>query len=436
MSAKVSNPVLGAREFGRLMAAVGGATWSSFAVAVSGGPDSLALCMLAAHWCRRRGRELFALTVDHGLRPEAAAEARQVAAWLAEHGIPHQVLRWRGAKPRHGLPAAAREARYDLLLGCCRRRGIQALLLGHQLDDQAETLLLRLGRGSGVDGLAAMAPASRRDGVVLLRPLLTIPRARLVATLEDRRQPWLEDPSNQDPNSARSRLRGFLAALGDDGAESRRLAATAAHLGRARLALEAATGELLARAAVLDEAGYCCVDAGLLAAAPEEIGLRALSRVLMCIGGRIYPPRLERLERAYAGLGQSRTLAGCRLLPTNAGLLVVREAARAEAVELKPRREILWDGRFRIRLGSGPAGPYRVTALGTAGWRTLRRTEPRVANPHPVPARAALPALWQAENLLAVPGLGYAATGTPTDSPRMRAVFAPRTPLIPPLPVV
>ncbi len=423
---------LGAHEFGRLMAALGATKWSSFAVAVSGGPDSLALCLLAAAWCHRRRRELLALTVDHDLRPEAAAEARQVAAWLAGHGIRHRVLRWRGAKPKGGLPAAAREARYSLLLGCCRRRGIAALLLGHQLEDQAETLLLRLGRGSGVDGLAAMAPASERDGMVLLRPLLGIPRARLIATLEARRQPWLEDPSNRDPSFARSRLRQALAALGDEAAQSRRLAATAASLRRARLALEAATGELLRRAALLDEAGGCRLEAGLLTAAPEEIGLRALARVLMCVGGRVYPPRLAHLERALAGLGQGRTLAGCRLLPGAAGLLVVREAARAEAVELKPGREILWDGRFRLRLASAPAGPYRATALGSVGWRTLRQAEPRFSSPHPAPVRAALPALWRGKRLLAVPGLGYRAAKMPA----LRAVFAPQTPLIPSPPVV
>ncbi len=406
--------------------------WPWFAVAVSGGPDSLALCLLAAQWCRRRRRQVLALTVDHGLRPEAAMEARQVATWMAQHDIPHRVLRWSGAKPASGLPAAAREARYDLLLDCCRQQGIEALLLGHQLDDQAETLLLRLGRGSGVDGLAAMSPASRRDGVVLLRPLLGVPRARLIATLESRRQPWLEDPTNRDPSFARSRLRGFLAALGDDGAQSRRLAATAAHMGRARLALEAATGALLDSAAVLDEAGFCRLDAEQLAAAPEEIGLRALARVLMCVGGRVYPPRMERLERAYAELGQGRTVAGCRLLPGASGLLVVREAARIEVVEMKPGGKIFWDGRFRLRLASRPAGAYRVAAMGAAGWRALRQAEPGFHSPFPAAARAALPALWRGERLLAVPGLGYAAP----ESPRLHAVFAPQTPLIPPPPVV
>jgi tRNA(Ile)-lysidine synthase len=215
-------------EFARLMARL--APFDDrrhLAVAVSGGPDSLALVLLAARWAKHNGHTVSALTVDHGLRPESAAEARQVADWLAGRELAHAVLRWRGAKPATAVQATARAARYRLLVGWCRRNRVADLLVGHQLEDQAETLLMRLARGTGLDGLAAMTPASRLDGVRLVRPLLAVPKARLRATLEAVDQPWIEDPSNLDPEFLRTRAGQALALLAPDRLLPDRLGVTA-----------------------------------------------------------------------------------------------------------------------------------------------------------------------------------------------------------------
>ncbi|MBM3518438.1 MAG: tRNA lysidine(34) synthetase TilS, partial [Alphaproteobacteria bacterium] len=201
------------------------------AVGCSGGADSLALTLLADRWARGLGGRLVALTVDHGLRPESAAEARQVGAWLTAHGIAHRTLRWRGEKPRSNHQARARAARLALLADWCRRHGVLHVLLAHQREDQAETLLLRLGRGSGVSGLAAMAPVREAAGVRFLRPLLAVPRVRLEATLTALRQPWLSDPSNDMTAYARTTARALLPRLEALGASPRRLAATATRLG-------------------------------------------------------------------------------------------------------------------------------------------------------------------------------------------------------------
>ncbi len=134
------------------------------AIAVSGGPDSLALCLLADRWARARGGVAFGLTVDHGLRPESGAEAAQVRRWLAARGMAHRTLRWKGAHPLSAIQEQARAARLALLTGWCRRAGVLHLLLGHQREDQAETALQRLVRGSGIDGLAAMALAPPGGG--------------------------------------------------------------------------------------------------------------------------------------------------------------------------------------------------------------------------------------------------------------------------------
>jgi tRNA(Ile)-lysidine synthase len=220
------------------------------AVAVSGGGDSMALALLADAWARARGGAVTALTVDHGLRPEAAAEAAQVAAWCAARGIAHVILTHTGPVPRSGVQAAARAARYRLLEAWCRAHRVLHLLLAHQRDDQAETVAIREAAGSGLDGLAGMAAISERDAVRLLRPLLEVPRARLRDVLIGRDQEWIEDPSNRNPAFTRVRVRGDLGRAAP-GSSAAHLAATAARLGRARAAREAEDAAALARLLML-----------------------------------------------------------------------------------------------------------------------------------------------------------------------------------------
>ena len=415
------------------------------AVAVSGGPDSLALILLAHSWARARGGRAIGLTVDHGLRRESPAEAKAVAGWLAARGIGHHVLRWRGEKPQANLQASARAARYCLLESWCHRAGILHLLLAHQIEDQAETFLLRLGRGSGVDGLAAMAPIAETAWTRLLRPLLAVPRARLRVTLEAARQDWLEDPSNRDPRHARVRMRKLLPALAREGLDVPRLAATADRLGRARQALEAWTARLLAEAVALDPAGYALVARTPLAAAPAEVALRVLGRLLRCVGGGVYGPRFERLERLYRelvdqGLPKARTLGGCRIFrmgPRQAErVLVCREPAAATAeLPARPGATTGWDGRFVLAFAPRfprAHGPVRIGALGAAGWPELLQRAPNLrASPIPLPVRPSLPALRDLEGVLAVPHLSYGRDGDETGTVYVRHLaFRPQWPLV------
>jgi tRNA(Ile)-lysidine synthase len=204
----LSKAALTLEELAAALAAIGGfESRPAVAVAVSGGPDSLALMLLADRWARRHGGVAWGLTVDHGLRPESAAETRVVAGWLAARNIPHETLTWDAAKPASGIQEAAREARYRLLAEWCRRRGVLHLLTAHHREDQAETYLIRRRAGSGPDGLAAMSAARELPGCRLVRPLLAVPRARLGALLAAEGQPFLSDPSNANPAFERSRLR-------------------------------------------------------------------------------------------------------------------------------------------------------------------------------------------------------------------------------------
>src|SRR5882672_2020797 len=219
------------------------ADWKSapaIVLAVSGGPDSIALMWLAARWRRAlaRGPRLVAVTVDHGLRTEAAREALQVKRLARTLDLPHRTLRWTGAKPKTGLPAAARSVRYRLLAQAAQASGATHILTAHTRDDQAETLLMRMLRGSGIAGLAAMARQSERDGVLLARPFLQVSKAQLVATLKKAKVSFADDPTNHDTNFTRPRLRSVMPVLAAEGGDVRNLARLAARLARANQAVE------------------------------------------------------------------------------------------------------------------------------------------------------------------------------------------------------
>ena len=384
------------------------------AVGVSGGADSMALTLLAADWARRQGGTAVALTVDHGLRPGARAEARRVADWLADREIEHHALRWTGTKPRTGVQAAARDARYRLLTGWCRRHGVLHLLLAHHREDQAETVVMRLARGSGIDGLAGMPGISETPWLRILRPFLATPRDRLRATLKAKKQPWIEDPSNQDPAFTRVRVRAALSAAADDSPGIDRLAETGRKLGLARAALARQTAELLARAVTIHPSGYCMVDHAAFASAPQDVARRALSRTVACIGGLAYPPRRDRLDRLYETLvdgapARARTLGGCLISPTRGRVLIAREPGAVHPpARPGPGGETIWDGRFHIIVRGGQASRLRVGALGRDGWIEIAARMPEVRKTAiPAPVRPSLPALRDGRGVIEVPHIGY-----------------------------
>ncbi len=394
-------------RFGRAMAALGPFERAPrLAVAVSGGSDSLALAFLASAWAREQGGDAVALSVDHCLRPESRVEAEQAGRWLAARGIAHHILTWQDAVAGPGLQASAREARYRLLAGWCQENHHLHLLLGHQRDDQAETLMLRLARGSGVDGLAAMAGSAAQTEIQLLRPLLDIPRHDLRDYLRGLGQDWIEDPSNEAERFDRVRWRKFLT---EERIPTDRLALTARQLGRARQALEADMARLAIEAVTLCASGYGWLDPASLTAAEEEIALRLLAALSRTVGGGVFPPRLDGVERMLealrAGLSGRRTFAGCVFAPQRDGrILVYREAAKmAPAVVPDPGREALWDNRFSIRLAG--EGKLRWGALGAEAAPGFRERAEKAGIPRAV--LPTLPVVMDKHGILAVPPLGW-----------------------------
>ena len=185
---------------------------SRIAVAVSGGSDSMALLRLLAQWAKSRigPLQIFALTVDHGLRAESSAEARRVAAWCAALGLHHETLRWEGPKPASGIQAKARTARYTLMTEWCLRNSVSVLLTAHTADDQAETVLMRQRRTQSALSLAGIWPTREWNGIQIVRPLLETPKSNLQRYLNDFGQEWIEDPSNHDRKYERVRIREEL----------------------------------------------------------------------------------------------------------------------------------------------------------------------------------------------------------------------------------
>ena len=342
-------------------------------LAVSGGPDSTALMWLAARWraALTRGPALLAVTVDHGLRPESAVEARAVAMLARRLGIAHRTLRWTGTKPKTGLPQAARAARYRLLAQAARKAGALAILTAHTLDDQAETVLIRMSRGSGLTGLAAMkrisvipgrersertrnpevgtepnsgfrvrglSAAPRNDELSLIRPFLDIPKARLIATLTAAKVPFADDPTNRDPRFTRARLRGLMPRLTEEGLDAPRLALLARRLGRAEAALAAQAGRAFAQLAVKPaRTGEIVFDRAGFAALLPEIALRLIGRAIDAVGDE-GPVELGKLEALNAALTAAlHDGAQARFRRSLAGA-VVSLTPRAVAVERAPPR--------------------------------------------------------------------------------------------------
>ena len=391
----------------------------SIAVAVSGGSDSLGLGLLLAEWVRDRGGQLIVLTVDHGLRAEAATECARVAATFAAiPGCSAHILRWRGEKPEHGLQAAARAARYALLADWCRGHGVLHLAVGHTAEDQAETVAMRQAHGSGQLGLAGMAALRTEAGVRLLRPLLPVSRLAIRDWLRSRGQDWIEDPSNELTKFERVRIRRSLGAN-----EAEQLLEQAQQAGTERDRSERAAAALLAEVAQVHDSGYVAIGLEPFLATKGDVQAAALRQIMLSVSGADYASDLEGILSAVArGRRGARTVGGCQLQVLQDWLCVFREAAAISApVPVAPGWSGSWDSRFALRVAGGlsPAANWAIAPLGESGLRQVVNRFGIRLKRHVVPlaARLALPGLWQGEHLVCQPhlkvGEGLAASPAP-----------------------
>ena len=389
------------------------------AVAVSGGSDSMALCLLAASWAARVNGRVTAVTVDHGLRTGSAAEARQVGKWLGARDIPHVILRWEGPKPRSRLQEAARHARYGLLEAWCRDAGVLHLLLGHTYDDQAETVLMRASRATGVEGLAGMSAIVERQHVRLLRPLLGLTRERLRVLLSESGLSWIDDASNDDEAFTRVRARRAIVAASG---VSDRLNAVAAMAGGARAVMEAATAAAGACCVHVHPAGFAWLDLHAFRALPDHLAASLLARLTASVGGRESLPKRQSVVRAQIAIvrdpgWRGLTLSGCRLsLAKRDQVLICREVRNLPApLLIHHERTVVWDNRFVISVASGTSRQQslRLAPLGRSGWVDIKAQRPSLAQlPIPAVVRSGLPALWDEGGVLEVPHMAYRWAGS------------------------
>ncbi len=387
-------------------------------VGVSGGADSMALMHLLARWfetCSRKLNDLVVVTVDHGIRPESRNEAQWVSERAHALGISHHIVEWKDETPSSALQEAAREARYKLLTEAAKDFGCTALSVAHTQDDQAETLLMRLARGSGLDGLSAMAPVSERDGVALVRPLLGLPKSRLIASLEAGGQEWIEDPSNEDLGYERVRIRKMLQSLETLGIDPTGLARSSKRLLRARLALEDMTSSVLARIVDCHGGALGQIHVPAFFDLSEEIQLRVMGQVIQAFGGRGEPPQLAKLETVTNELNLAHkrnescsTSLGGSLIRLEVHRLqhklhVFREPMRGdiEETEAVPGQEIVWDRRFLVTLEKDAPAGMVIAALGSDAVHELAELGLSLSSV-PKEALMALPALRQGDRLIAV----------------------------------
>ncbi|WP_168177197.1 tRNA lysidine(34) synthetase TilS [Thalassospira sp. MCCC 1A03138] len=433
------------------------------AVAVSGGADSMALALLAHEWCGSKGGELTAITVDHGLRAEAAEEAIRVGEQLRKHGIDHRILRWDGAKPQSGIQEAARKARYDLLDHALGEMGILHLLVAHHRDDQRETLVMRQQRESGVIGRAGMAARRYLRNTRLLRPLLPVTKADLIATLRARQQDWIEDPSNRNVRFERVRIRhdpmmdGPKKEMVQSGADARQTA-------------EYRIADLLASAVQIANCGIARIDYSKWQdVGGDEVTARyALGHIVRVVGGENYMPALGSLMAALLQINEKEdarvSLGGCVLHRRGGILLVYREIGRVDAHPVRIDPGLIrggfgqrWDNRFELFFadhGAGVTADYTdlgrfviapLSACDAFHTRAFRAAIGKIApfvDHLPRAALASIPALYDKEVLHSVGGLEVSgisdvlsAAGCRTapigveNAIGMRWRFAPPTPL-------
>jgi tRNA(Ile)-lysidine synthase len=420
------------------------------ALAVSGGADSMALMHLLAEWVREPGTAerhgmgsppLRVLTVDHALRASSAEEAAWVGREAGKLGLPHETLIWDEAKPGSGIQAAAREARYRLIGQALARerlarpdRPTRCIVTGHHANDQAETFLMRLARGSGLDGLSGMreeepillpaGPGQAPVASMLVRPLLHIPKARLVSTLQSRGLPWREDPSNQSSDFERVRVREAVDVLGRIGIDVAQVSLSTSRLGRARAASLTTVRDLLPQLTRLHDGVFAEIDARLFSNYAEDYQVRILAALLRAYGGESEPARLSQIEALVAQLNASlsnaggppgrrwaSTLGGCQIERDGSGAVRLwRELGRPELPEihLQPGAQEVWDGRFLVALAKEEAAPVLVRALGRDGLRAHLADVSLVEPAHASAPRGALktlPSFWREQRLLAVPTL-------------------------------
>ena len=313
----------------------------NISVAVSGGIDSMALMLILDLWCKNNNTNLTAITVDHKLREESTNEAIYVNSLCKEKNIKHVILTWEGEKPDHNIELIARENRYKLISNYCKNNKIDYVFIAHHLQDQAETFLIRLFRGSGIDGLSSMKKIVENYNLKIIRPFLNIEKEDLRQYLLENKIEWIEDESNNDEKYLRNKIRLFLNSFENRDDIIKRI--------------DFAVNQ------INDCKGTCILNKHFLLQEDENIILKILAQISMIVSGNKYKPRLEKLRRLLDTIQNEDkikyTFYGCVFESYNNDIMVYREYnSIKEDVDLIYNQEVIWDNRFKIILTKNISG--------------------------------------------------------------------------------
>ena len=347
------------------------------AVGVSGGVDSLALCLLAHTWGEQNDVKLTALTVDHGLRKESAREAAQVKSWLTERGIPHVTLVLDQPFPRYGIQAFARKWRFQLLGDWCRINLVDVVMLAHTIEDQMETICMRILADSGSEGLSGMRRNTVVGGLRILRPLLKISKGRLVATCRTLNQDWVVDPSNQDTTYSRVKIRQLMPYIEKTGLESNKMIRLASAMEKLRNGFDNFSASFIKNNGGILKTGIAWINVSSFEKMPTKFKELLLLRLLVTIGGASWPSSKKKINRLLDSLKKEKvtrsTLGGCVIDKTILGKIwIYREIKRrCLSVVIMPGEKRRWDNRFEVFQNFDRK--LILEPLGEQGWRTIKR---------------------------------------------------------------
>ena len=325
------------------------------ALAVSGGRDSLALMFLIKKWLENNkfDKDVVVLTVNHQLREESNAECAEVALIAQGYGFQHKILIWHHENIKTSIQEKARNARYDLMINYLKENGIDTLITGHTLDDKIETFLMRLSKGSGLEGLKSIQTSRNVDGINLFRPLLKITRDQTTKTLVSQNIGWIDDPTNTDEKYERIKIRNNISTLEKLNISKEMLQLTLNRLGRAHEVISNITEKALLEVLHFDSLGYVSLDYNLLKAYPYEIIIKVFEKALIYVNGKRVS--LQSLERVCSEVIQTRkpkTINGCVIYTKKNIIHITRENRDIESFNLKVGDLHVWDNRFKVCLKS------------------------------------------------------------------------------------
>ena len=386
------------------------------ALAVSGGPDSTALMFLVSKSKKIKKNDVTILTVDHALRKESKSEVDLVKSNAKRIGFKCKILKWNGVKPSSGIQEAARKARYSLMLSWCEKNSVNQLFLAHHLDDQVETFLMRLSKGSGVDGLSSMSNITINSSISLIRPFLEIPKNKLIVIANFSKMKWISDPSNLNSSYQRSRMRKLLPIFSEEGIDPHHINLVIKRMNSAKEALnEIVNANIDKYVKNMNDISYSLSYESFNKLSPEIL-LRILERLIMISSGSIYPPRRSKLEKIHSWLIKenevsAKTLSGTVIRKRKDYVIFYRELKNCESsLNIFPitSRYLSWDNRFYLKLGKSKK--LEVRSLGNEGVRIMKSKKllkKNGMNNIPLSAWKAAPSLWSKKRLISVPSLSY-----------------------------